>query len=535
MTVPIRAKRRSAVAAFVHDRESDIRDRFARLRWSTSLIVVIGATTLVSRLPGLVFSGMFDRDESYLSVMGDSLRNGGEMYVTFIDRKPPIVPYLYAASRAVGVDMRLVRLLCALAIFANGIVIALLVRKLTSRRSVALAAGVLSVAGTALFLPVDAQAANFELWGLLPASAAVLFLVMSRGRRGTAWIWFALAGAGMMMATNCKQPYIVIALPILWEVFRQKSDRLRNLAAVCIGSLVALVPLALVVDLGLMWRWAWTDNGDYLDGGISLVRALGVGVGLTIVFVAFHLPLFYGVWAGITRRVRLDSTMVVWALASVLAIPIGFRFFGHYYQQMVPPLAVLTGIALAGATRRSWRLVMGATACLVVALVGLAFIHRPDLSNFTALGRHVQATTSPDDRILVWGALPDVYVSAERPTAGVFLHDGYLTGNWASRSSALGAAVVATEPYATRWRVFLEDLRTDPPMLIIDAARPGTDWSGYPPGSYPLGGLMTRCYRFDAQIDGLPIWRLDTRACPNGLGGAIAASDDRENAAVDDQ
>ena len=539
MTIPIRVSRRSAISARVHARESAIRDRLTRMRWPLVVLGTLGIATLVTRLPGVVFSGMFDRDESYLSVMGDSLRSGGEMYITFIDRKPPIVPYIYAAVRSVGVDMRLVRLICALLIFANGVVVTLIVRKLVARRSAALAAGTLAVVGASLFLPVDAQAANFELWGLLPASAAMLFVVSSRADAQNAWRWFGLAGAALMVAVNCKQPYIVVVLPIAWEIFRQQRDRLRNLAAVMVGAVMAVVPVALIVDIGLMWRWVWTDNVDYLDGGISTVRALGVGLGLTAVFVGFHLPLFYGVWAGLTRRVRLDSTMIMWGLASVLAIPIGLRFFGHYYQQLVPPLAVLSGIGLSVATRRAWRFVVGLTAALVFVLFGLAFVHRPDLSNFTALGRYVQETTTKNDRILVWGALPDVYVSAERQPAGVFLHDGYLTGNWASRSTNLGPAVVASEPYSSRWRIFLEDIRTDPPTLIIDAARPGTDWSRYAPGSYPIGALMTRCYRFDAQIDGLPIWRLDNNACPGGLGVPDESRDNRsdngKDAAVDDQ
>ncbi len=514
MTIPIHASRRDAISARVHDRESAIRDRLSGMRWSLVVLGTLGIATLITRLPGMVFSGMFDRDESYLSVMGDSLRSGGEMYVTFIDRKPPIVPYAYAAIRSVGVDMRLVRLVCALLIFANGVVVTLIVRRLVARRSAALAAGTLAVVGASLFLPVDAQAANFELWGLLPASAAMLFVVYSRADHQRSWRWFGLAGAALMLAVNCKQPYIVIVFPIAWEILRRQRDRILNLVAVMVGAAIAVVPLALIVDMSLMWRWAWTDNADYLDGGISTLRALGVGLGLTAVFVGFHLPLFYGVWAGLTRRVRLDSTMVVWGLASVLAIPIGFRFFGHYYQQLVPPLAVLSGIGLSVATRRAWRFVMGLSAALVFGLVGLAFIHRPDLSNFTALGRYVQATTTANDRILVWGALPDVYVSAERQPAGVFLHGGYLTGNWASRSSNLGPAVVESEPYSSRWRMFFEDIETDPPKLIIDAARPGTDWSGYTPELYPIGALMERCYRFDAQINGLPVWRLDSEACP---------------------
>ena len=104
----------------------------------------------------------------------------------------------------------------------------------------------------------------------------------------------------------------------------------------------------MLVDLGDLWRWAWADNADYLDGGLSTVRALGVGAVLTVVFLCFHLPLLYGLWAAVTRRVKIDPALLVWIVASLAVIPLGLRFFGHYYQQLVPPLAVLTGVAISG-------------------------------------------------------------------------------------------------------------------------------------------------------------------------------------------
>jgi hypothetical protein len=206
--------------------------------------------------------------------------------------------------------------------------------------------------------------------------------------------------------------------------------------------------------------------------------------------------------------------VLVWALASLAVIPLGLRFFGHYYQQLVPPLAVLSGVALATASRWAWRVVGAAAAVATVVLLVVSFGHRPDLTNFTTVGRYVQRTTAPDDRILVWGALPDVYISAQRRPAGVFLHDGYLTGNWASRSTALPASVVGEEPFRERWKMFFEDFAGDPPEIVIDAARPGTDWAAYPPSRYPLGAVLEQCYDQVAPIDGLPIWRRDHVACP---------------------
>lgn len=486
-----------------------------------ALTQVIGAlvvATLVARAPGLMLNGLFDRDEAYLSVMGDVVRDGGRLYVDVIDRKPPVVPLVYAAVRDLSVDMRAIRLACTIAVFLNGLLVALLVRRLVQRRSAVIASGVLAVLGTAWFLPADAQAANFELWGLAPATGAVLAVVVARSSPRRAGRWFMLAGALVALAASVKQPYIAVALPIGWEALRVGGRRVVHLVVTAAGAALVVVATASVADTADLWRWVWADNGDYLEGGISLARGFGIGVGLTAVFLSFHIPLLYGFWAAVTRRVRLDATIVVWTIASVAVIPIGLRFFGHYYQQLVPPLAVLTGVALATAPRWAWRFVVATATITTVVLVTLSFVLRPDLSNFTALGRYVQATTDPDDRILVWGAVPDVYVATQRLPTGVFLHHGYLTGNWASRSSVLSPDIVFQEPYRNRWRIFLQDLEQHPPEVVIDGARPGTDWAAYAPERYPLGSLLDRCYRSEGRIDGLQVWRRDHRACPTLAG-----------------
>lgn len=498
----------------VKHRLTGLARRLRAMPWSWVVTGVLGAATLIARAPGIIYTGLFDRDEAFLQVMGDVVGRGGQMYVDVIDRKPPVVPYLYALVEQVSVDMRYVRLLCALLIFLSGVVIVALVQRLTADRRAALAAGVLAVLGTALFLPADAQAANFELWGLLPASAAVLAVVSARSSRWPRPVLLLAAGACVAIAANCKQPFIVVMVPVTFEALRAPSVRVRSALTVGAGVVMATLPLLVLVDPSRMWRWGWADNGDYLNGGVSTVRALAVGLGLSVVFALFHLPVLYGVWAAAVRRVRIDPVLLVWLGVSVLVLPIGLRFFGHYYQQLVPPLAAITGVALAAASRPVWRIMGGLTAATTVVALVLALVHPADLSNFTAVGRYVQRTTPSDEPILVWGALPDVYVSADRAPTGIFLHHGYLTGNWASRATVLDPTIVEREPYRSRWLMFLADLDEHPPAVIIDAARPGTDWAGYGPEKYPLGALLRRCYTRDAVIDGLPVWRRDATRCP---------------------
>lgn len=486
----------------------------ARMSWSAWMVTVLGLTTLASRAPGLFFNGMFDRDEAYLVVTGDVLRNGGQLYVDAIDRKPPIVPVMYSLIREWSVDMRAIRIVLAFLIFLNGVVVVELVRRLSNSRRAALFAGVLAIVGTALFLPPDAQAANFELWGLLPASTAILCVVVARSTKRGPLLWFAFAGAAVVLAANCKQPYIAVALPVAFEAIRRANGRWRAVSATVAGAVLAFAPFVVFFDGPKMFRWVWSDNSDYLNGGISISRAVAIGVVLSGTFVLLHLPLFYGVWAAARRKFRPDTTMLVWLGVSIAVIPIGLRFFGHYYQQLVPPLAVLTGCALVSASRRVWQSLSVLTVGLLVVMLGLAFVHRPDLTNYTALGRYVQSTTTSDQRILVWGALPDVYVASDRLPSGIFLHDGYLTGNWASRSHPLPESMSAQEPFRSRWEMFFDDVDEHPPVVVINAARPDTDWAMYGPEAFPIGAWLNRCYDLDRVVDGLGVWRRDVATCP---------------------
>ena len=460
--------------------------RVMALPWGARMVAGLAAATVVARSPGLLYNGLFDRDEAYLSVMGDVMRRGGTLYVDVIDRKPPLVPLAYDLVRGLSVDMRMVRLLCAVAVLVNGVLVSLMVRRLSGSSRAAFAGGVLAVLGTAWFLPSDAQAANFELWGLAPATAGVLAAVVARDKGRTAWRWFLLAGALVALAANAKQPYIAAGIPVAWEAVRAPFGRRRNVVAGGVGA-----------------RARHPSDGP--GGRPRPSVALGVGRQRRLPRRwPLHRP-------GPRRRPRADGRVPLLPPPAALRLlggrhppgaarPDGADLDGGLAGRRAPRPALLRALLPTGgaAARGADRCRPRHRAALGVAHGGrgggdghhgAAARRRWPTAPTSPTSPRSAATCSapprPDDRILVWGALPDVYVSAQRQPAGVFLHDGYLTGNWASRSTVLDASVIANEPYRDRWQLFLDDLAADPPELIIDAARPGTDWAGLPAEPLP--------------------------------------------------
>src|SRR5262249_30795095 len=181
-------------------------------RWAPATGLLLGAAFL-TRVPGLI-RPWFERDEAYIGVQAEALLRGQQLYVDVIDRKPPLAPVLYAAVAGVfGTDFRPIRLLLVWWIAATAMLLVALIVRLGSSRRAGITGGVLYVLGTVSFMPRDGQAANFELWAVLPAVAAVLVAVRAApsARRPYA---FALAGALVGIAACFKQPFLATLVPV---------------------------------------------------------------------------------------------------------------------------------------------------------------------------------------------------------------------------------------------------------------------------------------------------------------------------------
>ncbi len=60
---------------------------------------------VVTHLPSLIRTEALNPDEAFLATEAQVLNDGGHLYHDVVDRKPPIVPYVYAAvSRVTGSD-----------------------------------------------------------------------------------------------------------------------------------------------------------------------------------------------------------------------------------------------------------------------------------------------------------------------------------------------------------------------------------------------------------------------------------------------
>ncbi len=466
------------------------------------LFLVLLGVAAVLRIP--TFSNrVFNSDEAYLATQAQSLIHGGRLYLDTVDRKPPLVPYLYAAVfRITGSsDLGPVRVLAVVAQAVTAVLLGAEARRRFRWHYAGLVAGLLYLLAASGFRPLDAQAASFEVF-MLPFMTAA-FVLGVRGRS-------TASGLMLAVATLTKQTALVAIVPLAWLAWRARRGRGLVLLSASFG--LGIVVTAAVFGWHDFFRWVFTSNGSYLDASGVLGYALRLGYHQTLWFLFGSLalvlltPLAWSHW-------REDLDLWLWLATGVIAVVAGLRFFGHYYLQLLPPLTLLgmRGLTAVPRLRR-------VPACLLVAILALgpaAYFLGPAFTGHNskdtrvalAVGAYVAAHTTAGQRVLVWGQAPEVYWSSDRRPAVRFATTGFVTGTSGGRPhDHVG------ERYAVpgAWKDFLDDLQHHPPVLIANMSTANQrQASHYPPSHYPQFAryLARGGWHRVATVDGVEILR----------------------------
>jgi 4-amino-4-deoxy-L-arabinose transferase-like glycosyltransferase len=199
-------------------------------------------------------------------------------------------------------------------------------------------------------------------------------------------------------------------------------------------------------------------------------------------------------WWRAPRLVRL------WLGAAVVGVIAGGNFHAHYYLQLVPPLAILGGVAVAALVEARREFAWG--ACAAAAAAALAFAaplwfvsgvaqaeaiwpKDPHLQSDKAVSAYVKLHTRPHEQIFVVWAAADVYYLADRPPAFPYL--------WKRNVQAIPGALPAAEKMLAQRK----------PALVV-AAQPPT---AIDPSSLTTMRILRREYRLVAAVAGIPIYR----------------------------
>lgn len=500
--------------------------------WITSsrrrLIAACALALAVGIAP--TFLRTFINDDVTYVLIAQKLNAGGLLYRDAVDNKPPLIYATVAAAlRVAGPSSAAafklltaaVHLGCAALLFVIG-------RRLFGGRVGARAALFFALA-VVTGIAEDFPAPNTEAYMNLFALGALALLARDPERSSRRAL--VVAGALVGVATLYRvQGAAALLGAFIFLTRRRRPPRVR-VAGPAWMALGFVLPVAFTVvylaargTLADFWIWAIRGNVSYVRLGAT---AFGWRPLLRIALViASQLPLLaMAVPAGVAwLRIREpDRTRaeLIWIhlLTALFAYQMGSRFYGHYFIQVVPYLALVAAWGHANLPRARSRMLALTPPLLVVWLVAFAAINAIRLSAMrdeegsAEAAAYISTVTGPDDELLLWSARGEIAFDSRRRYATRFPFNSYLTGRIFGTAHARPGASRETNRALESdvgWRMLAHDLAAAPPAIIIDGGVPGFELAPYP----LLRDLVQRSYGAPHRFGPFAVYR---RLCASGV------------------
>jgi 4-amino-4-deoxy-L-arabinose transferase-like glycosyltransferase len=247
---------------------------------------------------------------------------------------------------------------------------------------------------------------------------------------------------------------------------------------------------------------------DSLIGG-SLAHQLDYFATNTL-YIVGHLPLILFLPLGLLLSAHDGARdnrafLALWLLTALGGVALGGNWFLHYYQQLLPPLAIALALAARWLVRRplpparfAVAVLAGlATLPLIVTLAGgiaTGITPRtlpgwePGVSAAAPIANYLATNTQADDSIYVAYDHADIYYQSGRRPAARWLHFREL-----SRTPGAFAEQVA----------LIANPATAPRYIV--GAQAFDRWGFDPDGA--LRAIVARDYSLETTIDGIPLYR----------------------------
>jgi 4-amino-4-deoxy-L-arabinose transferase-like glycosyltransferase len=501
------------------------------LRAKLTVFLLLGILTLIIRAPDL---GMpLERDEGEYAYAAQEIARGFMPYKDSFCQKPPLIFFWYlGAFHLFGENTVGIHLMLAAAAWLASFGLFLLGRRLVGGGWGFLCSIIFGL--TSASYSYFGSAANTEVFMLVPVIYAAVALLEAAARGGrTFWFVSGVLGA---LAVITKQVAVfsmigpaVFALMVLRDVKRPLSSFIRAVLWGGVGGGATIIAI-------LMW----------LNSGDALGAFLNVAVGHNLEYVAHPLGLWKWkrLWAVFQDRFLLTDGLLwasagatvllglshpfcrvttperfgaFWLMFSLPGILLGPYVFGHYFLQMLPPLA-LSAVALcrrlvadgkAGGVRRIMGGALASALVLIPAGNRMASVGGSADSRCEAVysvygpvpfvgaasvGRYLKSVTRPIDRVLIVGSEPEVLFYAERRSATRYTIVYPLTGTFSAADAMR--------------REFFEDWERNDPQAVVVCHAPSSFIAGRrgsrnaSPLFLEACALLEKGYRYAGSVGG---------------------------------
>ncbi|MCZ7584616.1 MAG: glycosyltransferase family 39 protein [Deltaproteobacteria bacterium] len=417
-------------------------------------MLALGAVVVALLLRLAMVTVPFERDEGGYAYVAWLWHAGGTPYVDVIDSKPPGLFIFYALVFFISQTVAAVRLALALWTVLTTWLMYRLGRRCFSREIGCAAAALyaLTCAAPAYF----GFSANAEIFlaGFVTAALLVLRnpdgeITARRGAASGALVAAAVLFKPVALADALPIAFLLMTIPAVGFAARLRAASLFAAGfAATIALCVSFFSFAGDGSLDVFWRWSFGYGFTSYTGAFTALDRVKVFIHvlLTRNMVVRDWPVAVAVVLGgvaAIRRARAESRWlnafpILWFVSAFIGVSASGRYTPHYFQQVIPPAALLGAIGMVGVAawaKERKRMAVFAAGILVFAYPTATQLplaaQGPALSRTLfglnpfvegeEIGRYLHERTDPGDRVYIVGSEPQFLFHAKRRNASRFI------------------------------------------------------------------------------------------------------------------
>src|SRR6266513_6552408 len=326
-------------------------------RGTRTILLAAGLVLIVAAVRLPLLSIPLERDEGEYAYIAWRLDYSELPYRDWVDQKPPAVFYIYRLALSLPFEpVRAIHFIGLVFAAASTCALFFLGLRFMDRLWAWLGAALFALLSADPL--VQGTAANTELFMLCPLIfSQIMFLaVVAKNHRNVS----LMVLAGMLTGIACmfKQVAIVnwFLLAALYPIFAPREKRWRGTV-----SFIAWSATGLLVVLGLVVLHFWRRGGlhEFVDNvfthNLEYSRAVGAWErleycrGTLMILARTQATMWAFAAAGLTGlffsgRRKLFLFLAGWLITSAIGVSASGYFFPHYFQQLLPPLALAAAV-----------------------------------------------------------------------------------------------------------------------------------------------------------------------------------------------
>lgn len=518
--------------------------------------VIIFIILLLLRLP-LALVPFFNIDEGIFAAFANSIIKGGLPYRDAVDTLAPLTSYFFSLVFILFGRNNMFAVHLGLIFLILGITVTLyLVGSLFGKRGIGYLAAFLFCIFSYNFYEPDMLAFETEWLLALFSSVGTYFLLKSFIKPKNLFLF--LSGLFFALAVFSKQPALLLyAVALVFCCFFYYFTT-KDILVTVKAALLNLAGFSAVVAVFLsyyffnnalndFWFWFWVYFNKYYVPAVSIWGKIRLAFNfqesyfkmnyLLLILFFFNILItalntfkaFYKT-KNIGRELFIDWYLISWCIFSYIAISYSGRNFGHYYIMALPAICLvaaktvfyLLGLLNSitehyGDKYRIPALGKSAIKMLLPVVVALSILDPLELFSdrlrlwgvFTGqlqrrpfipeelqvLSEYIKKNSREDEKIFVWGFVPELYALTDRLPASRYIYCNYLTGfiPWVNCSRSLDTSY-AIVPGA--WDIFMREMHKNKPIYIIDTSLANYRcYAKYPPEKFKeLASFLEKNY-----------------------------------------